>query len=239
MTDKHKWNGYFHFHECCHPRLTRAQIRKKKWLKPDTLALEEVVLNKKILKDIEKLTEFFHTGELEVYHSEYLKYRPKREHFSHKGMVARTQLSTRSQCKLWKKEAGVQSGPRAGQARYKVSFPKVHKQWVAKPIKEKKSYADVMVLMDTVANACETGEVEIEPEARYLPKTISGTAPPSKQELVHKHRFRFNRQKLYILAAQNVNYFACECDEVQRKESQKIPAVVPPPPSRTKKSLVS
>ena len=28
-----------------------------------------------------------------------------------------------------------------------------------------------MVLMDTVANACETGEVEIEPEARHLPKT--------------------------------------------------------------------
>ena len=74
VTNKHKWNGYTHFHECCHPRLTSAQIRKKKWLKPDTpayIALEEVVLNKKILKDIEKLTEFCHTGELEVYHSEY------------------------------------------------------------------------------------------------------------------------------------------------------------------------
>ena len=34
--------------------------------------------------------------------------------------------------------------------------------------KKKKSYAHVMVLMDTVANACETGEVEIEPEARHL-----------------------------------------------------------------------
>ena len=96
VTNKHKWNGYTHFHECCHPRLTSAQSRKKKWLKPDTpayIALEEVVLNKKILKDIEKLTEFCHTGELEVYHSEYLKYCPKREHFSHKGMVARAQLT--------------------------------------------------------------------------------------------------------------------------------------------------
>ena len=55
VTNKHKWNGYTHFHECCHPRLTSAQIRKKKWLKLDTpayIALEEVVLNKKILKDI-------------------------------------------------------------------------------------------------------------------------------------------------------------------------------------------
>ena len=197
VTNKHKWNGYTHFHECCHPRLTSAQIRKKRWLKPDTpayIALEEVVLNKKILKDIEKLTEFCHTGELEVYHSEYLKYCPKREHFSHKGMVARAQLTALDHnANCGRKQAVVQSGPRAGQARYKVSFPKAQKQWVAKPIKEKKSYAHVMVLMDTVANACETGEVEIEPEARHLPKNISGTAPPNKQELVRKHRSRFNR----------------------------------------------
>ena len=38
VTKKHKWNGYSHFHECCHPRLTSAQIRKKKWLKPHTPA---------------------------------------------------------------------------------------------------------------------------------------------------------------------------------------------------------
>ena len=197
VTNKHKWNGYTHFHECCHPRLTSAQIRKKKWLKPDTpayIALEEVVLNKKILKDIEKLTEFCHTGELEVYHSEYLKYCPKREHFSHKGMVARAQLTALDHnANCGRKQATVQSGPRAGQARYKVSFPKAQKQWVAKPIKEKKSYEHVMVLMDTVADACETGEVDIEPEARHLPKNISGTPPPSKQELVCKHRSRFNR----------------------------------------------
>ena len=48
----------------------------------------------------------------------------------------------------------------------------------------------LMVLMDTVVNACETGEVEIEPEARHLPKNISGTAPPSQQELVRKHQSR-------------------------------------------------
>ena len=121
VTNKHKWNGYTHLHECCHPRLTSAQIRKKNCLKPDTpayIALEEVVLNKKILKDIEKLTEFCHTGELELYHSEYLKYCPKREHFSHKGMVARAQLTALDHsANCGRKQAVVQSGPRAGQAR--------------------------------------------------------------------------------------------------------------------------
>ena len=108
-------------------------------------------------------------------------------------MVARAQLTALDHnANCGRKQAVVQSGPHAGQARYKVSFPKGQKQWVAKPIKEKKSYAHVMVLMDTVPNACETGEVETEPEERDIPKNISGTAPPSKQELVCKHRSRFN-----------------------------------------------
>ena len=57
------------------------------------VALEEVVLNKNFLKDIEKLTEFHHTSELEVYHFLLLKYVPKHLYFSYKGMVARTQLA--------------------------------------------------------------------------------------------------------------------------------------------------
>ena len=36
--------------------------------------------------------------------------------------------------------------------RYKVNFPKAMKWWVGNPVKEKKSYAHVMVLMDNVAN---------------------------------------------------------------------------------------
>ena len=69
---------------------------RKKWIEVGSsayVALEEVVLNKKFLKDKEKLTECHHTGELEVYHSLLLKYVPKRLHFPYKGVVARTQLA--------------------------------------------------------------------------------------------------------------------------------------------------
>ena len=197
VTNKHKWNGYTHFHASCHPRPTSAQISKKKWLKLDTpayIALEEVVINKKILRDIEMLTDVCHTGELEFYHFEYLTYCPKRKHFSHKGMVARVQLTALDHsANCGRKQVVVQSGPCAGQAKYRVSFPKAQKQWVAMPIKEKKSYAHVMVLKDTFVIACETGEVDIEPEACHLPKNISGTTLPSKQELVCKQWSRFNR----------------------------------------------
>ena len=79
VVNKHKWKNSKHFRRCEHGRLSIRKERKTKWLEDGTsayVALEEVVLNKKFLKDIEKLTEFHHTGELEVYHSLLLKYVP-------------------------------------------------------------------------------------------------------------------------------------------------------------------
>ena len=58
-------------------------------------ALKEVVFNKTLLKDVQQLTFSCHTGQLEVYHSVQTKYLPKQQHFSYKGMVARTQLAAR------------------------------------------------------------------------------------------------------------------------------------------------
>lgn len=96
IRNKHSWTDAIHFKKCAHPRLSRQEVKEKCWLKPGTeayVALEEIVLNERILKDLGKLTDFSHTGGLEVYHSLMLKYCPKRQHFSYKGMVARTQLA--------------------------------------------------------------------------------------------------------------------------------------------------
>ena len=104
---------------------------------PPHIALEEVVTNTKLLKDMSKLTEFCHTGELEVYHSLLLKYCPKRELFSLRGMLARNQLTALDQNAHAGRQQAVAS---SGEHRYKISFPKPQKQWVIKPIKETKSY---------------------------------------------------------------------------------------------------
>jgi len=54
-------------------------------------------------------------------------------------MVARAQLTALDHnANCGRKQAVIQSGPRAGEAKYKVSFPKAQKQWVAKSIKIKK-----------------------------------------------------------------------------------------------------
>ena len=77
ITNKHKWSGNTHFHQCYHRHIPSSEAKKICWLKPGSqahLALEEVVLNMKLLKDLAKLTDFCHTGRLEVYHSMTLKY---------------------------------------------------------------------------------------------------------------------------------------------------------------------
>lgn len=104
VVNKHSWTDGQVYHRCSHAVLTRHQVRRTRWLQPGTSAfsaLEEVVQFPRLLKDMAKLTEFCHTGSLEVYHSMMLKYVPKREHFSYKGMLARTQLAAITTTPMW------------------------------------------------------------------------------------------------------------------------------------------
>jgi len=58
------------------------------WLKPNTpayKALQNVVLDKRLLAALPNLRYFCHTGELEVFHSMLLKYCSKRQHFPFPG----------------------------------------------------------------------------------------------------------------------------------------------------------
>ena len=114
IVDKHRWSGCKLCKKCGHPTMSRRERKSIKWLKagsPSHVALEEVVTNKKLLNDLEKRTEFHHTGELEQYHSVLLKYAPKREHFSYNGMVARTQLAMLDHnSNVHRKQAVIQKG---------------------------------------------------------------------------------------------------------------------------------
>ena len=79
--------------KCGHAAISKREKKSITWLKkgfPALVALEDVVSNQKLLKD---LAELHHTGQLESYHSLMTKYVPKREHFRYNGMVARTQLA--------------------------------------------------------------------------------------------------------------------------------------------------
>ena len=89
ITNEHEWEEGSSFKKCAHATMTDRQKLKKKWILPQSpsyAALENIVLDPKILEAISKINLFCHTGALEVYHSVYTKFIPKRIHFSYKGL---------------------------------------------------------------------------------------------------------------------------------------------------------
>ena len=139
VQNKHEWTGNSLFHKCCHPDLPSEQARNKEWLDPRSEAfeaLQRIIFDKSILSDLKYLTEYSHTGTLEVYHSLLNRWIPKSTHFSYTGMYARSQLA------ILDFNSGShleQAKTKAGNKRYNVSFSKITKTWSAKPIKEKKN----------------------------------------------------------------------------------------------------
>ena len=81
------------------------------------------------------LVKFFHTGILEIYHSLYNKWAPKRQHFSYPGMLARSQLAIMDFNEGSNLE---QATTEKGEKRYNVQFSKITKSWSLKPIKKEK-----------------------------------------------------------------------------------------------------
>ena len=86
------------------------------------------------------MTNFNHTGTLEVYHSLYNKYSPKLLHVSYTGMKARAQLAVLD----FNTRVGLeQSKNKKGELRFKHLFWKITQSWVVKKIpetKEKSTY---------------------------------------------------------------------------------------------------
>ena len=92
VANIHSWNGE-KMTSCEHGVIEDDDIA---WLDIDSpahVALKDVVLSSKLLKDVGKLSTSLHTGSLEAYHSMLLKYAPKRQHFHYTGMQSRLQLA--------------------------------------------------------------------------------------------------------------------------------------------------
>ena len=198
VVNKHKWSKATKFHRCAHGRLSRAKARQTKWLKigsPAHIALEEVVTNKKLLNDITKLSDFHHTGGLEVFHALLLKYAPKRTHFSYNGMTARTQLAIIDHSNVNGKQALVKRGQNKNNKRYNVVFPKGKKQWIAKPIKQEKSYSFVQELMRAIlANKGDARRQTKLSQPKTIPKNIAAFPCPSKEQIINMHKSRMAKK---------------------------------------------
>ena len=201
ITGKHRWKTSEDFQnvkKCGHPSISRKDQKSIKWIEagsPAHFALEEVVTNNKLLKDIGKLTEFHHTGQLESYHSLMTKYVPKRDHFRYNGMVARTQLAILDHnTNVNRSQAEVKRGVNKGEKRFKLVCAKQRKNWVAKEIKTPKSTAYVEEMMEHVLLNKKGKKLKKYKPAKQA-KCIAPTPKPSKQEVIQQHKSRMSGKK--------------------------------------------
>lgn len=140
IVNVHSWVDGEKFHQCSHPPLSDEESRLKCWLQagsPTHLALQDVVLNKTLLKDMEHLVNSCHTGALEVFHNSLLKYCPKRQEFAYPHMQARMHLAVLDHnMNVNRKQAVVKRATKSsgavGTPRFTMAYSKAQRKWVAK-----------------------------------------------------------------------------------------------------------
>lgn len=191
IKGKHKWDSGKKYTKCCHPPLSRTEQRTKPWLKASSeafKALHKIVSDTKFLQDLEHLTKYSHTGNLEVYHAVINKYAPKRQHFSYRGMICRTQLAALDH------NAGAnldQAKTKAGNLRYNLVFPKQSARWTVIPIKDHKNKQYVYEMVQRVIQCCNNNIILTESSIPSIPKNIASTPRPDKNDKIISHRSRF------------------------------------------------
>lgn len=121
------------FPKCLHPPSTD----KNKWLKSATKAvykLEKLLMNKRVLGDVKKLSPLCQTSALEGFHGVILRFAPKNVAFSYLGMLCRLYL------------AALHFNENSGHTQARTKFP------MAKGVKTKYSTEYVTELTDILFN---------------------------------------------------------------------------------------
>lgn len=194
IGNKHEWTVASAYTKCAHGELTTDEERSKGWLKPGSpshKALQTIVCDKRLLKDIELITEFCHTGDLEVFHNVLLKYVPKRLAFSYEGTVARTLLAAMdNNMNIGRKQAET----KRGEKRFKLQWSKASQDFVVRKVKNPKDFSfreDLLeATLDRLTHGTDSkdGAITVPEDAR---NTIGKTDKPNKLDAVEKHVTRF------------------------------------------------
>ena len=127
-----------------------------------------------------------HSGEIEVFHSLYNVYCPKRLSFPYESMYVRTQLAVMDHnCGVGRQQARTKDGI----ARYKTALSKVSANWVAKTIMEEKDKSFVQDILDIIWEVTKQNLPHVTLEE--TPKNLSTVQYPGKDEIIRRHMSRF------------------------------------------------
>ncbi|CAM4598848.1 unnamed protein product [Leuciscus chuanchicus] len=183
------------FPKCEHPdRVSRDQ---KKWFQSGSVELHKlgkVLYNKRVLKDVEKLSHHFQTSSLEAFHSLILRFAPKNVVFPFIGMLCRLYLAAMHYNENSDRH---QATTTAGQAVFKFVFPKSKKgECTAKPVKIDPTYNYVDELISLLVNKVFLDPTPYTEELHAVPippPLSSEYEKPSKEEVIARHVSRFSQ----------------------------------------------
>ncbi|XP_057187965.1 uncharacterized protein LOC130553181 isoform X1 [Triplophysa rosa] len=183
------------FPRCLHRQHTSRD--KSKWLRAATSSLcrlENVLTNKRILKDVEKLSPHPQTSALEAFHGVILRFAPKNVVFPFLGMLCRLYLAA---LHFNENARRPQATTAAGKPLFKVSFPKYRKgECTVKPVKVNPTYHYVDDLMDLVFDKVAQDPTPYVEEVLKIPIPEDLTAQfqkPDKLEVIDRYVSRFNQ----------------------------------------------
>lgn len=91
-----------------------------------------------------------------------------------------------------RQQAVVTSGPHKGELRYSIVAPKGRAGWVARVIKERKTYDYVQDMIQSAVDLCRAdGQGAPQIPGKELPQNIAREEKPPKEEIVERHKSRF------------------------------------------------
>ncbi|XP_043119678.1 uncharacterized protein LOC122362317 [Puntigrus tetrazona] len=184
------------FPKCAHP--DQVSRDPKRWFQPGSAPLhkvEKILNNKRVLKDVEKLSHHYQTSPLEAFHNVILRFAPKSAIFPFIEMLCRLYLGA-----MHYNENGdcvPATATTSAQPMHKVVFPKPKKgACTAKPLKTAPSYDYVADLMKLVFEDVFEDPAPFIEELKQIPipTTLSQYDRLIKEEVVGCHISRFSQE---------------------------------------------
>ncbi|XP_040203880.1 uncharacterized protein LOC120935917 [Rana temporaria] len=199
----HEWSEGTLYKACSHPPVLDQDNEEHAWLLGGSAAhqqLKKIIMDVKLLKDLNHLSNVCHTENLDVYHSIALKYRSKRHHFEIDSVVARTELAALNYNRIvGRKHTNVQqlrlTNGQLGKERFPFSYSKAKKDWIdSKVYEETTQELMIQILSDVVSFV--SGEIELNWTPRHSgePKNITPLPCPEKSDMLQKYLSCFHKQ---------------------------------------------